>query len=294
MFMEVIFSIINALIVSLLLSVYMILSNKIKFKNLLLSADIEEKEGRKSEVDREEELTKEQLKWILVTLPIILTVMYGLSKLGFPVIYLFFGIFYLAFFVAIPTFVFSLDFKKNVQYPLTLSLLSLPAFFMLSNFLNAPKFVIFTLFNSLTITLCFAVLMTSFQGLEINDRLFLLFFVGVLVYDIIAVGSRILVNLVEGVIGEAGEVGLWLFPPIFIMLPGSVLLGLGDIFLLGLVVIKLKKIRNLLRLLSILFPALTLTFFTVLYPGTPFPALPASFLGFVAFLVLRHWKNEES
>lgn len=282
-------SVVNALILSALLFVYTFLSRKIRLDSSILFGESERSDLNEAELDEwKEEMTKKQLRGILIMLPTMLLIIYGLYRLGFPIIFIFFGISYLAFFLAVPSLIFLLDLPREGQYLLTLCMSSFPIAYILTSFFKAPTIINLLLYNFITLILCFSVLLLTFGEVGLNDKIFLQFFVLILLYDIIVVsGTRILVEIVEDVVGEAQREGMWLLPPILVVLPGPstpVLLGLGDIFLLGLVFIKIKKWKNLVLLLLFLFPIFTLTFSTIFLFDL---ALPASFLGVASFLFLK-------
>lgn len=275
------FSIMSTGILSILLVIYAILSKKLKLEDFsfITGEEFSEKERR----EKEEELTKKQLKWLLIMFPSTVIILYTLYRIGFPILLIFFGIFYLGYAIAIPFLAFSVKTKKKNQY-IFLFPLVFPLLFFLSYTLGAPSFVIFSFFNLMTITYCFTILMTTFKNMKISNRFFLLFFIIIFVYDIIAVGSGILIEMVKGIESGAQRRGMWMLPPIFLILPGSLWLGMGDLFLLGIVFIRIGKTENLIILLILMFPVFLVTFFIVLHYAIP---LPASFLGLVSFLGLK-------
>ncbi|NIQ05537.1 MAG: hypothetical protein GWO20_07365 [Candidatus Korarchaeota archaeon] len=282
-------SVVNALILSALLFVYTFLSRKIRLDSSILFGESERSDLNEVELnERKEEMTKKQLKRILIMLPTMLLIIYGLYWVGFPIIFIFFGMSYLAFFLAVPSLIFLLDLPRELQYLLTLCMSFFPVAYILMSFFKVPTVITFLFYNFITLTLCFSVLLLTFSEVGLNDKIFLQFFVLILLYDIIVVwGVGILVEIVQEVGREAQREGMWLFPPIFLILPGPstpVFLGLGDIFLLGLVFIKIKRWKNLLFLLLFLFPIFILTFSTVFLFDL---ALPASFLGVASFLFLK-------
>lgn len=287
MLVVLLFSIIDSLIVSSILIFYTVLSKRTEVKNLDFFVEKGKGASEEQRKDSKEELTKRQLKWTCIMLPTLLLAIYGLFLLGFPIIFFFFGMFYLAYVVSLPTLVFSTDLSLKKKYLFTFVPLTFPITYFLASVLTVPSFVTIFLYNLVTVTLCFAIVMNAFNTVEIDDKFFLIFFTAIFVYDIIAVGSGVLVNIVREIGSEAQGGRSWLFPPIFLILPGKagpVYLGLGDIFLLGFVFIRVRSLRNLVFLLSVISPFIAFTFLIVSLFQIP---LPASFLGFAAWIVLR-------
>lgn len=286
--LDVIFlSIIDSLIVSAILISYSLLSKRIEVKNLDFFVERGEEDSEEQREDSKEELAKQQLKWTCIMLPTVLLIIYGLFLIDFPIIFFFFGMFYLAYVVILPTLAFSTGLSLKKKYFFAFIPLTFPIAYFLASFLTVSSFVTVCLYNLVTVTLCFAVIMNAFNTIEIDDKFFLVFFAAILVYDIIAVGSGILVDIVREIGSEAQGGRSWLFPPLFLILPGktgSIYLGLGDIFLLGFVFIRVRSLRNLVFLLSVISPFIAFTFLIVSLFHIP---LPASFLGFAAWIVLR-------
>lgn len=286
---QIILSIIDAFVITLILTVFTYISKKIT-----LTSFLSESKEKGNYTKKKKESSESQMKWFLVSFPIIIVIIYGIYLLDFPVVFFFFAVFYLGYVITIPSLFFSLDLAKKYQILSSLCFMALPVFYFFTNFYGMSLILNRILFNLLTISFCFTVLVTSFKEIDLNDKFVLLFFVILFIYDIIAVGSGLLVEVVKAVGRQAQKTGFWLFPPIILILPGSpsfLWFGLGDLFLLGIAFIKIEHNKHLFLLISLLFPILAVTFFVVQTMKIP---LPASFLGFISFLALKYLeKNKE-